>query len=123
MRILAVDFGESKIGLAISDGPLAEPLGVIKSKESERKIARICKEHEIEKIVVGASSGKIFQKQEKFAEKLKDVTGLLFEFQDESLTTQEALIKMREAGKRVRLEDAISAALILQAYLDKQDDV
>lgn len=119
MKILAVDFGLVKIGLAISEGTLAEPLGIIDIRNWELGISRICQEQKIEKIVVGISEGKMAEKTREFGRGLGKTTGLPVEFQDETLTSKEAIAKMKEIGKRVEDEDAISAALILQAYLDK----
>lgn len=118
MKILAVDFGLAKIGLAISEGALAEPLGIIDIRNWELGISRICQEQKIEKIVVGISEGKMAERQKEFAKEIEKIAGLPVEFQDETLTTSEAIAKMKEIGKRVKDEDAISAALILQSYLD-----
>jgi len=123
MNLLGIDFGEKKIGLALATGPLAEPIGVIKAirdrQQSISRIKRICQEQEIGKIILGISEGKMAEKTKKFSQELGEIIGLPIEFQDETLTTNEAVAKMREIGKKVKNEDAISAALILQAYLDK----
>ncbi len=121
MKILGVDFGLAKAGLAISEGALAEPLGIIKISNLKSQISNICQEQGVEKIVVGVSEGKMAEKQKKFGEELKRVVGLPVEFQDETLTSKEAIAKMREIGKRVKDEDAISAALILQEYLNSKN--
>lgn len=119
MRVLGIDYGEKKIGLAIADGPLAEPLGVINKKSWESRIGMVCEKQGIEKIIVGVSEGKMANKTKKFGEMLGKITGLPVEYHDETLTTKEAIAKMEEIGKRLKAEDAISAALILQEYLDK----
>lgn len=123
MRLLGVDWGESKIGLAYSEDILSEPWGIIETKNWETDILRICDEQNIERIVVGLSEGRIGEAQKLFAKKLEKATSLPVDLEDETLTTHEAIAKMREAGKTVRNEDAISAALILQAYLDKLEYV
>jgi len=119
MRILGVDYGERKVGLAISEGPLAEPLTVIRSPNVVEKISKICQTDQIDKIIIGVSEGKTEKLIREFARLLGRACGLKVEFQDETLTSREALAKMREIGKRIKDEDAIAAALILQAYLDK----
>lgn len=124
MRILGVDFGLAKIGLAIADSSLAQPLGVIKNnKQTLAKIARIVEEEQIEMIVIGVSQGKIGEKAKKYGEKLKQLTGLRIVLQDETLTTKEAIDKMIEAGRgkkyRQEKEDAFAAAIILQSFLNK----
>lgn len=120
MKILGIDYGEKKIGLAIADGPLAEPLSIIGSRNWELGIRRICEEQGIEKIVVGVSEGKMAEKAKQFGRRLAEVVSLPIGYHDETLTTQEAIAKMEEIGKRLKAEDAISAALILQSYLDTQ---
>ncbi|KPJ70484.1 hypothetical protein AMJ51_01730 [Microgenomates bacterium DG_75] len=124
MRILGIDFGLAKIGLAIADDGLAQPLGVVKNGQPAlAKIARLVGQEQIEKIVIGVSEGKIGQKTRKYGEWLKTMTGVKVVFQDETLTTKEAIAKMIEAGKKKKYrqekEDAFAAAIILQAYLDK----
>jgi len=128
MKILGIDFGQRKIGLAITEGFLAQPLGIvsisnIKNKQSlllRNKILNICQRQEIEKIVVGLPEGRLATEVKKFASQLGKLTDLPVEFQDETLTSQEAVAKMREIGKKLKDEDAIAAALILQSYLDTQ---
>lgn len=120
MKILGVDWGEAKIGLSLAEGSLVSPLGVIAKRNWRQKILRICQEEKIEKIVVGISEGKTAEKTRSFAQDLAKLSGLPLEFQDETLTTQEATAKMRQRDKRTKEEDAISAALILQAYLETQ---
>ncbi len=122
MKILGVDFGEKKIGLALSEGFLSEPLIVVK-KNWEKIIPLICVEQEIEKIIVGLAVGRLEEKQRLFAKKLTSLTGLPVEFQDETLTSHDAVAKMKQQGKRIKDEDAVAAALILQAYLDSKENV
>lgn len=118
MNLLGVDFGEKKIGLALAIGPLSEPIGIVKNL---REIVRICQKHKIDKIIVGISEGEMAKKQKKFARELGNLTGLSVEFQDETLTTREAITRMKQAGKKIKKkrEDAFAAALILQDYLDR----
>lgn len=123
MKYLGVDFGMKKIGLAISEGQLASPYKVIFGKGMDdliKKIERIIREEDFEKIVVGLPEGLIGQYTEKFINKLIrddfDVISV-----DETLSSQKALEMMIQSGKskkRRRQNDAVSAALILQDYLD-----
>lgn len=124
MRVLGIDFGIAKIGLAIADNGLAQPMGVIKNHQKTlTKIAQLVEQKEIEKIIIGLSEGKIGQKAKEYGNQLERITGIKVFFQDETLTTREAIAKMIEAGKKKRYrqekEDAFAAAIILQAYLDK----
>jgi putative transcription antitermination factor YqgF len=118
MNLLGIDFGERKIGLALAIGPLSEPVGIVSNL---KEIVEICQKNEVEKIIVGVSEGEMAKKQRKFAQELKALTGLPIELQDETLTTNEAILKMKEAGKRIKKidEDAFAATLILQSYLDR----
>lgn len=121
MKLLGIDFGLKNIGLAIAEGFLVEPVGVIKA---ENQIKRVCQEHGIEKIIIGFSEAKMAKKTRQFGKRLTRVTGLPVEYQDETLTTEEAKELMVKIGKpkkkRQEQTDAIAAALILQSYLDRQ---
>lgn len=124
MSVLGIDFGQVKIGLALADGPLAEPLGVISAKDDPAaKIKQICDVQRVEKIVIGVPGGKLARKVRLFAEEVARITGLPLEFEAETLTTQEAQKKLRQTGKsakkRRKIEDAAAAAIILQAFLDR----
>lgn len=124
MKILGIDYGEKRIGLAVSGGEIARPLMVIPVKNSKvgGRIKKICEREDISKIVIGISEGRTAEKTREFGHELQKATGLPVEFFDETLTTQEAIRKMVEAGtsrkKRKEFVDAISAALILQGYLE-----
>ena len=109
--------------MAISEGELAEPLGVIRITNYELRIANICEKEKIDKIVIGVSEGNMVTKQRRFGAKLVKITSLPVEFQDETLTSQDAIAKMIQAGKRRKFrrqfQDAVAAAIILQSWLDK----
>jgi putative Holliday junction resolvase len=126
MKLVGVDYGEAKTGIAISDGKLAEPLVVIKenrSKELVKKIKKIVEDKKVEKIIIGISEGEMAKKQRNFGLLLSKEIGVPVEFEDETLTTEDAKKLSIEAGikrsKRRSLEDAYAAALILQKWLDR----
>lgn len=121
MKTLGLDFGKSKIGVAIAESEFAEPLKIIKFSEAEKKIINIIKEYRIEKIVIGISEGSMAEETRLFALKLGKVTPVPIEFEDETLTSMEAIDRMREVGKQRKPEDAVSAAIILQSYLDRKE--
>ena len=119
MKTLGIDYGRSKIGLAIAEGPLAEPLVVIRYSDTkilEEKIKQIIEKNQIEKIIVGISEGAMGEESKKFAEKIGAETF------DETLTSQDAQTLAMEAGigpkKRREMEDAYAATIMLQNYLD-----
>jgi len=121
MKLLGIDFGEKKIGLAMAEFNLVEPLGVVNKL---KVISRICQDQGIEKIIIGLSEGKMAKKTRQFGEQLASLTGLPIQYQDETLTSEEAKRIMVKIGKpkkkRQRQIDAIAAALILQSYLENQ---
>ena len=113
MKILGIDYGRSKIGLAIAEGGLAEPWKVVKTGG----LKKILENESFDKIVVGVSSGAMAEEQREFAKSLGAETF------DETLTTKEAQRLSLEAGlshkKRKGMEDAFAASLMLQSYLDQ----
>lgn len=124
MKILGIDYGRKKVGLAVAEGFLAEPLKVIRYKEVGslmEEITRIVKEGKIEKVVVGKSEGKMGKESEDFSLALKRSFQIPVETFDETLSTQEAQRLSIDAGikssKRKRLEDAYAAAVMLNNYL------
>ena len=133
MRILGIDFGDSRTGYAISD-PLgfgATTLAPFKSngmrKVAEHSLA-LAKEHNAEKIVLGfpknmdGSVGARGEKTLALKKMLEEIADIPIILQDERLTTVSAHILMNETNvrgeKRKSKVDSVSAAYILQAYLD-----
>jgi putative Holliday junction resolvase len=128
MRILSVDHGDARIGLALSDesGMIARPLQIIKhtaKKEDTDKIARVAFENNVEKIIIGLpldGEGKIghqAKKVQRWAEALKEATTIPIEFWDESFTSEQAETLKRKRGEAI---DDKAAAFILQNYLDSK---
>ncbi len=133
MRILAVDPGEKRLGLALSDptGTIAAPLGTIKHTSraiDAATIAQIAMENEAERIIVGQPTDLEGQptvggrRAARLAGAIRTQTGLPVELWDETGTTQtarEAQIAMGvQRKKRKGHLDDLAAAVILQAYLD-----
>jgi putative holliday junction resolvase len=127
MRILAVDFGEKRIGLATGDFPggLATPRSTLArcaDQKAAREIARFCREEEIGMLLVGvprSPEGKesaIVPRIRSFAEKLALATLLPVELYEETLTSDEAARRLR--GRRSRGGvDAEAAAVLLEDWL------
>lgn len=134
-RILAIDYGEKWIGLAISD-PLqltAQPLGsyALGSEEENRLFfAELLKKYEVSLIVIGwplkmnGQPGNQTSLVEKFAEWLKKNFDLPIVFWDERLTTKQAQVLMQEqkitAIKGKKIEHTLVAVLILEAFLERK---
>lgn len=133
MRILAVDHGEKRIGLAISDstGTIANPLKVIEHVSrviDAAQIADIGAQNQVELIVIGQSfdeEGKpnmAGRRAARFAGALKTQTQIPIVMWDESFSTQSARAARIEMGvsrkKRAGHLDELAATIILQSYLD-----
>jgi putative Holliday junction resolvase len=125
MKILGIDYGKKKMGLALATSLIAEPYRVIRFSSNKgviEEVREIIKKEQIEKVVVGFSEGKMAEESRNFGKELERITGTPVHFQDETLTTYEAQTLSEKAGikrkKRRQLEDAYSAALILQRYLE-----
>ncbi len=128
MRILGIDYGRKKIGLAFADSKLADPLAVVHGETTEeliQELKKIILENQVEKIVVGISENEMGEESKRFSLSLKEKLKIPVETFDETLTTQEAQKLAIEAGikrqKRKELEDAYAAALMLQSYLDEKE--
>jgi len=136
MRILGVDFGDRNIGLALSDvlGLTAQPLSTYRLTDRDDADRRFFRElvakQAIEEIVVGfplrmdGTSGTRAEKTQTFARWLEKTVGLAVVFWDERLTTHQALRIVHEQKVRVKAKKSvinqISAAIILQSYLDSK---
>jgi putative Holliday junction resolvase len=134
VRILGIDPGKKRIGLAIGDTLLKVATGyiTIEYKNMEEFIAileSIVDEEDIGLIVMGlpvnmdGSEGESANFSRLLAELIKRKLNLEIEFIDERLTTEEAIRQIHQADKKVgkskKTIDMLSAAIILQAYLDK----
>lgn len=132
MRILAVDYGDARTGVAVSDaaGILTGFACVVEAYTPEKtaeKAAALAREHGAEEIVVGlplnmdGSAGERAQKAEALAELLRAETGLPVSLWDERRTTVDAhrilLQNGKNGRKRRKTVDAVAASLILEGYL------
>ena len=124
MKYLGIDFGLKHVGLAVAEGPLAEPLGEKKYSQQEKLfnyLNSLIIKQQIDKIVIGLPEGKLAGAVKNFGKKLTELTGREVFFQDETLSTQEAKLKLIAAHapqKKRRFDHSAAAALILQDYLD-----
>lgn len=133
-RLLALDIGDRRIGIALSDPArvIASPLAVydrVGYGPDTRYIRRLCEENDVDEIVCGlplnmdGSQGFQAKKVIAFAEKLSEA-GLQVVYQDERLTTVSAHDALIQGGmrrdERKGVVDKIAAALILESYLQSQ---
>ena len=134
MRLMGIDFGDARVGIALSDplGIMAQGYGTLKNDGTDQlfeEIRAIIQEKEVTKIVVGLpknmdnSEGFRSEATKEFAEKLKTYTDAEIVFSDERLTTVSAhgfLSEMNVRGKKRKgAVDTLSAALILETYMKK----
>jgi len=135
MRIMGLDYGDRKIGVAVSDllGWTAQGLEVVERRRDGSEMSRIAelvRDYEVEEIVVGLPknmNGSIGPRGEiciDFADKLKEMLKLPVHLWDERLTTVSAERTLIEADvsrkKRKQVVDKMAASLILQNYLDSK---
>jgi putative Holliday junction resolvase len=133
MRILAVDHGEKRIGLALSDSTatIANPLKVIEHISraiDAAQVADLAVQNEVSLIVVGQSFDEegnpnlAGRRAARFADELKNQSNVPIELWDESFSTQDARSARIELGvsrkKRGGHQDAFAAVVILQSYLE-----
>lgn len=135
MRVLCLDLGERRIGLAISDagGTLATPIGYIQRTRLRQDIQRVldyARERDADAIVAGlpislnGSIGPQAKLVEGFIKALREKTDLPVDTMDERFSTAEAERLLRQAGRQPSRNkgelDSAAAAVILQEYLDRE---
>ena len=134
-RILGLDPGERRVGVALSDptGTIASPHSVIdrRSVKLTEAVRSLCEEHDVERIVVGLPTGlsgvegPSAKAARTVGTSVSEATGIPVEYQDERFTTVTAEAALLEGGvrreKRRDVRDKVAAAVILQTYLDRKD--
>ena len=134
-RVLGIDYGTVRIGLAVSDltGLLATPLDPVDGRQQDdacERIKKLCEERQIGRLVVGlprhmdGSEGQSADEARALGDKLSEMTGLQVVYLDERMTSMAAERILIEADmsrkKRKEKIDGLAAAIILQTYLDQQ---
>ena len=130
-RILAVDFGDSRTGLAGTDwtGAIVVPLPRIDSRDQDdvvRQVVALCAKRDTQAIVVGmpltldGTAGERAQRTQEFVDKLQKATALPIATVDESHTTDEAHERLKMGGmkakKRKEFADSVAALVILERF-------
>jgi putative Holliday junction resolvase len=124
VKVMALDYGSARTGVAVSDptGTLARPVGVVEGAATENglaELARLVREEEAERIVVGlpltmrGTRGEQVAETERFVEALRDAVDVPVELFDERFTTD---LAQQTAGAAP--EDALAAAHLLSTYLE-----
>lgn len=134
-RVLGLDVGDARIGVALSDPDrrIALPAGTIQvagAPHDLRAVAALVTEHDVTEVIVGyplsmsGERGDAARKAEEFAVGLRAVLEVPVHLQDERLSTRQAERGLREAGatgRQIRrASDQAAAAVILQAWLDRR---
>ncbi len=132
-RILGIDYGTKRIGLALSDeaGIFAFPYKAVvytNEKQAIEEILAVIKKEKVQAVVFGlplSLSGKLernSKEAKKFADNLKKEITIPLYLQDERFSTKEAISYLRQKKKKISKEekDCAAACLILQTFLDKQ---
>lgn len=133
MKIMAVDYGDARTGLALCDRTefLASPIGVIHEYNFDntvKKVAYAVTEYDAKMVVIGhplnmnGSAGDRAQKCELFAEKLRELVDIPVILWDERSTTVSAHQILNDTNtrgkKRKEVVDAVAATIILESYLE-----
>jgi len=119
MKILGVDWGEKRIGLALSEGSFAEPYGVVSSFE---ELSKVIRQEGVRQVVLGLPEGRHENRVRNLSRRIEEELETPVILRSEVLTSRQALQKLIEAGKSKKFRanlDAASAALLLQEYLDE----
>lgn len=129
-RTLGIDYGEKRVGVAISDGLglTARPLVVVPRPSAVEEVKSLVKDHDVGTIVVGLPTGLGGQEgmsateARKLADEIAAATGVEVVLRDERYTSRIAESALLESGmkRRRRREnvDKVAAAILLQDYLD-----
>ncbi len=131
--VLAIDYGTKRIGVAISQGSLAEPLCILEQEneglstdqaldEAISNLAALCATHNVTQLVIGLSENKMADLTKKFAEKLQQKVDLPIDFIDETLSSYEMHLKLRQTKRKKKQGpiDHFVAAQLLQEWLDEK---
>jgi putative transcription antitermination factor YqgF len=124
MKVLGIDYGLHNLGFAIAETPYATPYSVAHVQSLQEAVAQVAKivdaEHP-DHIVVGIPEGEIARHVELFVETLRPLFGLEVRTHEETLSTKEAVAKLRQVGasrKKMGQDHAYAACLILEDYLE-----
>lgn len=136
-RVLAVDYGSRRIGLALSDptGVATEPLPPVPHRGEDRaarEVAEVARRHGVRTVVVGlplrmdGTEGPQAQAARRFAQRVERYSGLPVRLWDERLTSVQAERLLIQGGvrreRRKLLVDQLSASLLLRSFLEAHPD-
>jgi putative Holliday junction resolvase len=133
-RILAIDYGRKRIGLALSDelGLTAHPLSTLvrtNRRNDLRRLREVCRKHGVTQIIVGhplhmtGAAGEMAEEVARFSARLEKELGMEVKLVDERLTSWEAeqlAAETKFKRRRGRALDDIAAAILLREYLERR---
>ena len=134
-RVLALDLGKQRIGLALSDASqvIAQGLETLERtniREDLARLSQLASDNSVSLIVIGnplhmsGREGFQAERAREFGSRLQDASGVPVEFWDERLTTVEAQRVLRQSGisiqKRAKAVDRLAAVILLESYLDSR---
>ena len=132
-KILSIDVGEKRVGLATSDelGIIASPFGFIDRDGAVQKIADILVQENIGQIVVGlpylpsGTLGSQAEDVQKFTAELRPITKIGIDFENEVLSSVEATNRLRQMKRKIKDKgevDAMAATIILESYMNRRQN-
>jgi RNase H-fold protein (predicted Holliday junction resolvase) len=123
MNYLGIDYGLKLTGLSLAAGPIAEPLATIPTSKIFALLPTLCSTHSVKNLIIGLPDGPIRSTVEAFSQQLSQM-GFTCYLADETLSSQDALASLhhKSAPKRKLLEHSVSATIILQNWLDTQNN-
>ncbi len=128
-KILGIDYGKSKIGIALADEQLkiAVPFKIIKNQGRKivlQELKKICEQENVKKIIIGEPSRltnnnqQIIIEIEKFIKQAESFLKIPINFKDERMTTKMAKNLLKDS--KIKDDDSVAAMIILQDYLDEK---
>lgn len=129
MRLLAIDYGRAYVGLAFSEGILADPMEPLKVTKKEgsllAKIIQIVESLNVDTVILGLPEGSLVEEIKHFARELEEKTNLKVEFQPEKSSSIMARHAAKAGGKSLKRlgtkEHSLAAGIILEDYLVGQE--
>jgi len=129
MRVLGIDYGQARMGIALSDesGRIAMPLTVLEgTRDLKSRLGELVRAHGVERVVIGnpldrdGNPGEMSRRVETVANRISEWFGIKCDLWDERYTTSQAAYAARKSGgsKQKGFNDMAAATLILQSYLD-----
>ena len=119
--LMGIDYGTKRVGVALAEGPLADPWGILENTDQLiAEVTALVEKHHLQQIVVGLSENKMADLTQQFVEALSQAVSVPIEFIDETLSSYEMHLKLRptKSKKKQAPIDHLVAAQLLQEWID-----